>query len=79
MLLIFHYLQGRGFNVEIFYVEDPVPDYLQAAVSTVLSIHDQVLKFTENDNIGVADYVLAQPIYQLDICDVCGWFGKFSL
>lgn len=34
--------QGRGFNVEIYYVEEPVPDYLRAVVSTVLSIDDQV-------------------------------------
>lgn len=34
--------QGRGFNVQIHYVEEPVADYLRAAVSTVLSIHDKV-------------------------------------
>ena len=34
--------QGRGFNVQIHYVEEPVPDYIQAAVSTILLIHDQV-------------------------------------
>lgn len=34
--------QGRGFNVQIHYLEEPVSDYLQAVVSTVLSIHDQV-------------------------------------
>lgn len=38
-LLVF---QGRGFNVQIHYVEEPVSDYVQAAVSTVLSIHDKV-------------------------------------
>lgn len=37
--------------MEIFYLEDPAPDYLQAAVSTVLSIHDQVYAASkENDN-----------------------------
>lgn len=34
--------QGRGFNVQIHYVEEPVPDYLRAAVSTVLLIHEKV-------------------------------------
>lgn len=28
--------------MEIHYVEEPVPDYLQAAVGTVLSINDKV-------------------------------------
>lgn len=28
--------------MEIFYVDDPVSDYVQSAVSTVMSIHDQV-------------------------------------
>lgn len=37
-------VQGRGFNVQIHYVEEPVADYVRAAVSTVLSIHDQVLR-----------------------------------
>lgn len=35
-------IQGRGFNVQIFYLEEPVSDYVQSAVSTVLSIHEQV-------------------------------------
>ncbi|OAY24900.1 probable pre-mRNA-splicing factor ATP-dependent RNA helicase DEAH9 isoform X1 [Manihot esculenta] len=34
-------VEGRGFNVQIHYVEEPVADYVRAAVSTVLSIHDQ--------------------------------------
>ena len=42
MVLLISNFQGRGFNVQIFYVEEPVPDYIQAAVSTVMSIHDQV-------------------------------------
>lgn len=35
-------IQGRGFNVQIFYLEEPVSNYVQSAVSTVLSIHEQV-------------------------------------
>lgn len=35
--------QGRGFNVQVHYVVEPVPDYVRAAVSTVFSIHDQVI------------------------------------
>ncbi|KAL0305674.1 UNVERIFIED_CONTAM: putative pre-splicing factor ATP-dependent RNA helicase DEAH9 [Sesamum radiatum] len=42
--------QGRGFNVEIFYVEEPVSDYIRAAVSTVNAIHDE-LKALGIDNI----------------------------
>ncbi|XP_071930554.1 probable pre-mRNA-splicing factor ATP-dependent RNA helicase DEAH9 isoform X6 [Coffea arabica] len=59
-------VEGRGFNVEIFYVEDPVPDYLQAAVSTVLSIHDQeamgdILVFlTGQDDIDAAVQLLSE-------------------
>ncbi|XP_027111863.1 probable pre-mRNA-splicing factor ATP-dependent RNA helicase DEAH9 isoform X1 [Coffea eugenioides] len=59
-------VEGRGFNVEIFYVEDPVPDYLQAAVSTVLSIHDQeamgdILMFlTGQDDIDAAVQLLSE-------------------
>ncbi|KAL9452417.1 hypothetical protein AB3S75_008247 [Citrus x aurantiifolia] len=34
-------VEGRGFNVQIHYVEEPVSDYVQAAVSTVLLIHDK--------------------------------------
>ncbi|RVW29673.1 putative pre-mRNA-splicing factor ATP-dependent RNA helicase DEAH9 [Vitis vinifera] len=40
-ILPFYRLRGRGFNVQIHHIEEPVPDYLQAAVSTVLSIHEQ--------------------------------------
>jgi len=34
--------QGRGFNVHINYAEEPVQDYVQAAVSTTLLIHERV-------------------------------------
>lgn len=34
--------QGRGFNVQINYSEEPVQDYVRAAVSTVLLIHERV-------------------------------------
>ncbi|KAJ0680642.1 putative RNA helicase [Helianthus annuus] len=34
-------MDGRGYNVQIFYVEEPVSDYLRATVSTVMSIHDK--------------------------------------
>ncbi|XWS12561.1 hypothetical protein CRYUN_Cryun37aG0100300 [Craigia yunnanensis] len=53
-------VEGRGFNVQIHYMEDPVQDYVQAAVSTVLLIHDQealgdILVFlTGQDDIDVA-------------------------
>lgn len=34
--------QGRGFNVQINYAEEPVQDYVQAAVSTILLINERV-------------------------------------
>ncbi|KAI4312226.1 hypothetical protein MLD38_037063 [Melastoma candidum] len=34
-------VEGRGFNVQIHYLEEPVSDYVRAAVSTVLLIHDK--------------------------------------
>ncbi|XP_034697917.1 probable pre-mRNA-splicing factor ATP-dependent RNA helicase DEAH9 isoform X1 [Vitis riparia] len=48
-------VEGRGFNVQIHHIEEPVPDYLQAAVSTVLSIHEQepmgdILVFLTGEN-----------------------------
>lgn len=39
------FLQGKGFTVEIYYLEEPCSSYLQAAVDTVLSIHDKVHNF----------------------------------
>ncbi|XVF27553.1 hypothetical protein REPUB_Repub14bG0118100 [Reevesia pubescens] len=39
-------VEGKGFNVQIHCVEDPVQDYVQGAVSTVLLIHDQDLVFS---------------------------------
>ncbi|CAI0378668.1 unnamed protein product, partial [Linum tenue] len=34
-------MKCRVFNLELHCVEKPVPDYVQATVSTVLLIHDQ--------------------------------------
>lgn len=59
-------VEGRGFNVQIFYVEEPVPDYLQAVVSTVMSINDQepmgdILVFlTGQDDIDTAVQLLTE-------------------
>jgi len=40
--------------VEIHYVEEPVSDYLQAAVNTVLLIHEKVVYFLLfNGNLDV--------------------------
>ncbi|CAI0469091.1 unnamed protein product [Linum tenue] len=61
-------VEGRGFNVEIHYVEEPVPDYVQAAVSTVLLIHDQepagdILVFlTGQDDIDAAVRLLTEEV-----------------
>ncbi|XP_028780288.1 probable pre-mRNA-splicing factor ATP-dependent RNA helicase DEAH9 [Neltuma alba] len=57
-------VEGRGFNVEINYTEEPVPDYVQATVSTVLLIHEQepsgdILVFlTGQDDIDAAVQLL---------------------
>nr|XP_016491306.1 PREDICTED: probable pre-mRNA-splicing factor ATP-dependent RNA helicase DEAH9 [Nicotiana tabacum]XP_016491307.1 PREDICTED: probable pre-mRNA-splicing factor ATP-dependent RNA helicase DEAH9 [Nicotiana tabacum] len=59
-------VEGRGFNVEIFYVDDPVSDYVRAVISTVLSIHDQertgdILVFlTGQDDIDAAIQLLTE-------------------
>nr|XP_043622202.1 probable pre-mRNA-splicing factor ATP-dependent RNA helicase DEAH9 isoform X2 [Erigeron canadensis] len=59
-------VEGRGFNVEIFYSEEPVSDYLQATVSTVMSIHDKepmgdILVFlTGQDEIDTAVQMITE-------------------
>ncbi|KAI7999434.1 putative pre-mRNA-splicing factor ATP-dependent RNA helicase DEAH9 [Camellia lanceoleosa] len=59
-------VEGRGFNVQVFYAEEPVPDYIQAIVSTVMSIHDQepmgdILVFlTGQDDIDAAVQLLTE-------------------
>ncbi|XP_073139781.1 probable pre-mRNA-splicing factor ATP-dependent RNA helicase DEAH9 isoform X2 [Henckelia pumila] len=59
-------VEGRGFDVQICYVEEPVPDYLRAVVSTVLSIDDQepmgdILVFlTGQDDIEAAIQMLTE-------------------
>ncbi|XP_020088516.1 probable pre-mRNA-splicing factor ATP-dependent RNA helicase DEAH9 isoform X1 [Ananas comosus] len=53
-------VEGKGYAVEIHYVEEPVSDYLQAAVDTVLLIHEKeppgdILVFlTGQDDIDAA-------------------------
>ncbi|KMZ56447.1 putative ATP-dependent RNA helicase [Zostera marina] len=59
-------VEGKSFTVEIHYLEEPVSDYLQAAVSTVLSIHSQeapgdILVFlTGQDDIDAAVQLLTE-------------------
>ncbi|KAL3820393.1 hypothetical protein ACJIZ3_006298 [Penstemon smallii] len=59
-------VEGRGFNVQTFYSEEPVPDYIRAAVSTVSSIHDEepmgdILVFlTGQDDIEAAIQMLTE-------------------
>ncbi|KAB1221979.1 putative ATP-dependent RNA helicase DHX35 [Morella rubra] len=61
--------QGRGFHVQIHFLEEPVQDYVQAAVSTVLSIHGQepmgdVLVFlTGQDDIDAAIQLLNEQAH----------------
>ncbi|XP_022955010.1 probable pre-mRNA-splicing factor ATP-dependent RNA helicase DEAH9 isoform X1 [Cucurbita moschata] len=59
-------VEGRGFNVQIFYLEEPVSNYVQSAVSTVVSIHEQeppgdILVFlTGQDDIDTAVQLLTE-------------------
>uniref|UniRef100_A0A453EEQ3 Helicase C-terminal domain-containing protein n=1 Tax=Aegilops tauschii subsp. strangulata TaxID=200361 RepID=A0A453EEQ3_AEGTS len=64
-------LQGRGYTVETHYLEEPVSDYLQAAVNTVLIIHEKeppgdILVFlTGQDDIDAALKLLNDEIQHL--------------
>ncbi|XP_014519174.1 probable pre-mRNA-splicing factor ATP-dependent RNA helicase DEAH9 [Vigna radiata var. radiata] len=61
-------VEGRGFNVQINYAEEPVQDYVQAAVSTTLLIHERepagdVLVFlTGQDDIDAAVQLLTDQV-----------------
>ncbi|XP_048331112.2 probable pre-mRNA-splicing factor ATP-dependent RNA helicase DEAH9 [Ziziphus jujuba] len=61
-------VEGRGFSVQIHYVEEPVSNYIQSAVSTVLLIHDQermgdILVFlTGQDDIDAAVKLLSEEV-----------------
>ncbi|KQK03276.1 probable pre-mRNA-splicing factor ATP-dependent RNA helicase DEAH9 [Brachypodium distachyon] len=64
-------VEGRGYTVETHYVEEPVSDYLLAAVSTVLIIHEKeppgdILVFlTGQDDIDAALKLLNDEIQHL--------------
>lgn len=64
-------VEGRGYTVETHYVEEPVSDYLQAAVNTVLIIHEKeppgdILVFlTGQDDIEAALRLLNDEIQHL--------------
>ncbi|WJX26739.1 ATPdependent RNA helicase [Trifolium repens] len=61
-------VEGRGFNVQINFAKEPVQDYVQAAVSTVLLIHERestgdVLVFlTGQDDIDAAVHLFNEEI-----------------
>ncbi|XP_010686351.2 probable pre-mRNA-splicing factor ATP-dependent RNA helicase DEAH9 isoform X1 [Beta vulgaris subsp. vulgaris] len=65
-------VEGRGFTVEVNYVQEPVADYLQAAVSTVQLIHKQqpigdILVFlTGQDDIDAAVQLLNEEAQSSD-------------
>ncbi|XP_021766037.1 probable pre-mRNA-splicing factor ATP-dependent RNA helicase DEAH9 [Chenopodium quinoa] len=65
-------VEGRGFTVEINYVQEPVADYLRAAVSTVMLIHKQqtvgdILVFlTGQDDIDAAVQLLNEEAQSSD-------------
>ncbi|OVA11084.1 Helicase [Macleaya cordata] len=62
-------VEGKGFNIQIHYLEEPASDYLQTAVSTVLAIHDQepfgdILVFlTGQDDIDAAVQLLTEEAH----------------
>ncbi|KAL5096802.1 hypothetical protein RYX36_001129 [Vicia faba] len=61
-------VEGRGFSVQINFAEEPFHDYIQAAVSTVLSIHERestgdILVFlTGQDDIDAATHLINEDI-----------------
>ncbi|KAK3163326.1 hypothetical protein QOZ80_1AG0002170 [Eleusine coracana subsp. coracana] len=61
-------VEGKGYTVEVHYVEEPVSDYLLAAVNTVLLIHEKeppgdILVFlTGQDDIDTAVKLLNEEI-----------------
>uniref|UniRef100_A0A0D9UY79 RNA helicase n=1 Tax=Leersia perrieri TaxID=77586 RepID=A0A0D9UY79_9ORYZ len=61
-------VEGKGYTVEIHYAEEPVSDYLQASVNTVLLIHEKeppgdILVFlTGQDDIDAAVKMLNEEI-----------------
>lgn len=61
-------VEGRGFNVQLNFAVEPVQDYVQAAVSTVLLIHERettgdVLVFlTGQDDIDAAVHLFNEEI-----------------
>ncbi|KAL9321150.1 hypothetical protein ACSQ67_012989 [Phaseolus vulgaris] len=61
-------VEGRGFNVQINYAEEPVQDYVQAAVSTTLLIHqrepvgDVLVFLTGQDDIDAAVQLLTDEV-----------------
>ncbi|XP_066316920.1 probable pre-mRNA-splicing factor ATP-dependent RNA helicase DEAH9 isoform X2 [Miscanthus floridulus] len=64
-------VEGKGYTVEIHYVEEPVSDYLQAVVNTVLLSHEKeppgdILVFlTGQDDIEAAVKLLNEEIQHL--------------
>ncbi|KAK3159755.1 hypothetical protein QOZ80_1BG0050680 [Eleusine coracana subsp. coracana] len=63
-------VEGKGYTVEVHYIEEPVSDYLLAAVNTVLLIHEKeppgdILVFlTGQDDIDTAVKLLNEEIQQ---------------
>uniref|UniRef100_A0A1D1ZDH0 RNA helicase n=1 Tax=Anthurium amnicola TaxID=1678845 RepID=A0A1D1ZDH0_9ARAE len=61
-------VEGKGFPVDIHYSEEPVSNYLQAAVSTVILIHskeptgDILVFLTGQDDINAAVQLLTEDI-----------------
>ncbi|KAF5742324.1 putative ATP-dependent RNA helicase [Tripterygium wilfordii] len=59
-------VEGRGFDVRIHYVEEPIADYVRASVSTVMLIHEQeppgdILVFlTGQDDIDAAAQLITE-------------------
>ncbi|KAJ7796641.1 P-loop containing nucleoside triphosphate hydrolase protein [Mycena olivaceomarginata] len=60
-------VHGRTFPIEIFYTQEPEPDYVEAAIRTVLMIHraeapgDVLLFLTEEEEIEADDLIDQDP------------------
>ena len=49
-------LEGRMYSVDILYLEEPTPDYVETAVKVVFDIHTKVGKEIESRHVSVSSH-----------------------
>ncbi|VDP02523.1 unnamed protein product, partial [Soboliphyme baturini] len=69
-------VEGRNYPVEVFYMKNPVPDYIQATISTILKIHrfeapsGDILAFLSGqDEVEAVCSILRSEGQKLKNCD----------